>query len=463
MKTAKYLLPVLIFLFFILSSAFSQEAVQPMTARAYWLELNRIDYRLLKEKDIKGETLQSQEKEWLGQYERYLSEYFGGLSDEEKNLYYSEKDNWYLAAGYPELQNSDIIGKRRDPELLLKHIGFSGLSGLSYGLMLNNIFDYDEKVRFAVPTILAGGSMAIPIFSHAYDDINNNSLWLRSHGKLAGSLFGYSLGMTIFGDNIFDQTVTDETGTHIEEGRKREALSLALTSSLGLGYLGFNLGKNQDWSEGKASLFQYYGYAVPALTSAIIYATGENRLRAYGIDILLSMPAGYLLANQVSKLGDYTRGDLTAIIGLTCIGATYGAGFVVLAESDGDAAILGPALTAASTSFLGHCLFKDFHLTRPEGRRVNYAAVGGALIGTGIIALIEPENEGFNLILPATTGLIGYVVLTRYYKMNSHAGLARKEKDLPLFNFSLHPESLLFTRMNTHGYIPPLINASLQF
>ncbi len=428
---------------------FSQELYQPYTAKAYWKELNRQEYRFLKQKQIENELLTHAEEKWLEQYEDYLGEYFEALSAEEKNIYYAKKTEWYAEANLTEIQPEYYKKPKRDTELLLKHIGYSGLSGTVYGIMLSNIFHLDETESAGLTMVLAGGSMLYPVFSSQYDNINNNSLWLRSHGKIAGELYGYSLGLAIYSDNFY---------------RHREAvLSMALISSLGLGITGFHLGKTKDWSEGRVSLFQYYGYAIPALTSSIIFASGYHELRGYGINILLSAPIGYLAANKVSQLADYTRGDITALVGLSAIGAAYGTSIILFTEWDDEPAILPPALTAATSSAIGQFVLSDTRLSRPEGRRVNYAAIGGGLIGFGLAFFIDPNNEGWYVFLPATTSLIGYSFLLRYYKNNRRTDLSLSKQNNTTFYFNIHPENLIYSKIDTHGYIPPLVSASLRF
>ena len=127
---------------------FSQEPYHPYTAMAYWNELNRPEYRYLKQKQINDEPLTHAEEKWIEQYEDYLGEYFESLSAEEKNVYYAQKAEWYACADLTEIQPERDEKPRRDTELLLKHIGYSGISGLVYGIMLSNIFHLNEEACF---------------------------------------------------------------------------------------------------------------------------------------------------------------------------------------------------------------------------------------------------------------------------------------------------------------------------
>jgi hypothetical protein len=313
--------------------------------------------------------------------------------------------------------------------------------------------------------VMAGGSMLYPIISPQYNDINNNSLWLRSHGKVAGGVYGYSLGAAIYDKNFIERENYDTTTgtlTYIK-GHDRETFDMSLLNSYGLGVLGFRLGKKVNWSEGRVSLIQYYGYVVPTISSSFLYATGYNRPRGYGLTVLLSTPIGYMAAYKVSQLADYTRGDIGALVGLTAISAAYGASILSFAEIDDETGILFPSLAAAAGSAIGQVILRDARLSRPEGRRVNYAATGGALIGFGLAFFLEPDNEGWYFFLPATTGLIGYSILLKYYMNNQQEQLSLKKELVPALHVNIYPENLIYTQINTKGYIPPLISASLQF
>jgi drug/metabolite transporter superfamily protein YnfA len=451
---------IILFLYPTFQRGYSQEFNLPYTAKAYWIELNKPEYRYLKQKQLNNDTLLNADKKWLMQYEEYLGDYFELLPASEKETYYLKKDEWYAEANLVDIQPAGKEKPRRNSELLLKHIGYSGLSGIIYGIMLDRIFGLNSPESTGLPMLLAGGSMLYPVFSPQYNNINNNSLWLRSHGKVAGGLYGYFLGMAIYGDNVHGRY--NKAGEYIEEHEK-EALAMSLLSSLGLGILGFRLGKQKDWSEGRVSLFQYYGYAVPSVTSAFVYATGYNHRRGYGINVLMSAPLGYLAAYKISQVTDYTRGDIGALVGVTVIGAAYGTSILSFAEIGNETAILFPTIGAISASAIGHLVLRDTRLTRPEGRRVNYAATGGAFIGFGLAFFLNPENEGWYLFLPASTGLIGYSILLNYYRKNQQKSLSLKRERLPGLHMNFYPENLIFTKIDTYGFIPPLVSASLRF
>lgn len=461
---------ILIFgLFYLYFSIHAQEFDAPYTAKALWNEMNKPEYRFLKEKQSKGSVLSDGERQWIGQYEEYLEKYYKSLSAEEKQVYLDNKANWYTEAGYAEQYNfaadsrieqedgsqlSTNTKPIRDPNLLIKHMAYSGIYGAYYGLMINEIFDIeDEALRTGIPFISAGGSILVPIISSQYNYINNNSLWLKSHGKSIGLLDGFMIGAAVFGNDAFDD---GDAG--------KATLSLGLLSSVSLGFVGFKLGKEKDWTEGQTTLYQYYGYLVPATTAAILAASGAEDARLYGIGVLASAPIGYYTANRIGNKIDYTRGDLVSITNATVLGFAYGASIVMYAETENRAAILIPTFTALCGSGLAQLNHKDYHITRQQGRRLVWASAGSSLIGMGIAAFAKPDNAGTTVFIPAVTATVGYSVLNNYYKKHPQNELTDSKGIFDNAQFAFHPESILlgkqFEKMNV---IPPIMSLSMTF
>lgn len=174
MKVCLFVFSILFF-FNLPHNGFSQEIYQPYTAKAYWTELNKPECRYLKQKQLTNEILLNTEKKWLQQYEEYLGDYFQLLPAKEKNTYYLNKGEWYAQADMIDIQPAGKEKPRRNTDLLLKHIGYSGLSGMTYGIMLNRIFELDEPMSIGLPMLLAGGSMMYPIFSPSCEFLSRKS------------------------------------------------------------------------------------------------------------------------------------------------------------------------------------------------------------------------------------------------------------------------------------------------
>ena len=431
-------------------SIFSQENVEPYTAKAFWLEINKENYRTQKQKVLNGDTLSNDQKIWLSQYEEYLNSYFNTMPGDERQKYYAIKDSLYNQSGYNELISfTPETSQEQDNELLLKNIGYSGLAGWYYGFYLDAIFDIDGGAAMGVPLILAGGGTLIPLISKKYDDINNNALWLRWHGKVVGGFHGLMLGMTIFGDESFADY-------------DKATLTLSMASSIIGGNIGFKVGKNKPLTEGQASLLQYYGYVFPITTASILFTANADNVRAYSIPILLSAPLGYYSAYKLGQKVPYTRGDVASIFNATALGTLYGTTLLLAMDPEDPSAILTVTIGGLLGSSLGHLYHVNNHVSRPQGRRLNYATWAGAIMGLGVAAVFDTGEPSVYTLMASVSGTISYVALLKYYQNNPESNYS--DKGLPAnMNFSLHPESLLVNRMKNVSYVPPLASFSMKF
>lgn len=441
----------------------AQEIPELYSARALWQEINKTEYRSLKEKQLNGNVLGQKELLWLNQYEEYLKNYFQNLSIEEKQVYFEQKESWYADAGLAELLAFSPETKAyRDPNLLIKHMVYSGVYGGIYGGLLVGILDVEnESWRSGLPLLLAGGSILVPLVAPGYKDINNQSLWLKSHGKSVGLGHGFLLGAALFGDDAFGSA---ETPVANAETLEKITRSLGLATSITLGQIGFNLGKNKDWTEGQVTLYQYFGYLAPATAAAITFSTGAENARTYGISMLASAPLGYYTAAKLGQKVDYTRGDIVSVTNATTLGFLYGASMLILFEPESEAGILIPTTTGLIGSGMALLYHRDYHLTRQQGRRLIWASGGSFLVGLGTVVIVEPQEEFFNLLVPTVFATIGYSVLNRYYKNHPGTDLGQNGSFFENSQFALHPESLLWTRQNKNlQYLPPLVSFSTTF
>jgi hypothetical protein len=90
-------------------------------------------------------------------------------------------------------------------------------------------------------------------------------------------------------------------------------LGLSSLSSIGLGRLGFYLGMNKQWTEGRAALYTHYGTLMPLEGIALDAALQADDARIYGLTSLVFGAGGYLIADAVAKRNDFTREDVSAI------------------------------------------------------------------------------------------------------------------------------------------------------
>lgn len=471
---------LLLVLIFIASSLWAQELPTLFKAKSFTEAYYNPVYQELKQRKENDLFLSDKEEKWLELYENYINNYFKLLNNNQQNLFHKErsareihKDSAISSKVSVTHKKQEKVAtekteveKERDTELLLGHIAYSGVSGIVYGIQLNSIFDIESTTTsVGLTMLLSGGSTLIPIFSPRYQSINSNSLWLRGHGKTMGGLYGYFLAGTLFGEDIFEGSYdyNPQTGNY-ESGpsKKPVALSLSMIGSISLGHVGFHLGKTQNWTDGRVATYQYYSYAMPALASGLYVSLSDTlKFRSLSSLITLSVPLGYLAAHKLSDKIEYTRGDMTAIINNSVLGAALFGSIPVYTETGNRLAILWPIAGSVLGSTLGHLTYRNFHITRPEGRRLNYATAGGALIGLGTTFLMDADQGGTYLLMSTLFGAAGYGLLLNHYLKQPRYSLVDNNKYD--FNLTLHPESFLLNKSLPLQQQAPLFSMRLRF
>jgi hypothetical protein len=265
-------------------------------------------------------------------------------------------------------------------------------------------------------------------------NVSYNSLALSTHGKIAGALQGAAFGFLLTGENV-------------EDGKLILALSTA--SSIGLGRLGYALGKNKPWSQGRAALYSYYGLLMPFEGIALVAAFEVEDPRIYGLTSLVSGACGYLIANQIANKYDYTKGDITATGTLATLNGLLGLLILTdLTEDSEDispANILIPAAGALGATFVGHAWLKNARLTSQQGRNVALASAGGAAMGLGLAAIFTPESMAPYYVASYITGMSMYAVMVgKYKKSNSFA--VSDNGNRSGWNFNFMPQNIFFNK-----------------
>ena len=416
--------PAILGSIFIISMLFSmgsmaQENSEPYTARAFWQEVHNPRYQDILKKKQQGLRLSDAEMQWNADYEEYLERYFSRLPQEEKNKYEQFSTQW----------NDELNNTKESPDLNemsrknvvppKKFMLNNGLYGFGYGLAADFIFEVpDEAAGTAIPFITSGISLLWPVlFKERYRDISYSTVMLARHGKFVGVLHGAALGLAIFGDHA----------------SPAEILTPMVVMSLGLGEVGFQLGKAKDWSEGRVATYQYYGLLAPAMAVTGLIIFHAERARPYGITVPIAGMAGYLLGNKVYNKNHFTRGDMLAASSFEIYSTGLGIGVVPM-EHEED--LIAPLVTTIGGSVLNHVILKHKNLTAKQGWNVNYLSGAGAVLGLGVALLTGAESHNVYFILPAVGGFIGWfgALSAQTNKRNVNMGMKRKSKN----SFSVH-------------------------
>ena len=350
----------------------------------------------------------------------------------------------------------------QDELLFRKHIISSAWNGLYYGIALDIIAGIDDEKAAGLPIITAGGAALIPILLNSSRTIDYDALVLNGHGKSVGWIHGFSLATLIGGENAWN------------DNNYKATIAVGAISSIGLGILGKSIAQKNDWSEGRVELYRLYGWTIP-YTGFALAATFTEEPRVFGATILLSGAGGYLLAEKINSMHNFTRGDVRAAQTLTLLNGMLGFGIAADIQDFDEfkkGSWLIPAVGLLSGSFIGHALTRNTQLTPRQGMFTTYAAAGGVIIGLGIDLVVGSESVTANYLIPYATGLGAYaILLSRFSKENITLGLNSTD-NRGNFQISFTPQNLFInSKIGEKGYfingnyvgMQPLISASLKF
>ena len=422
--------------FFLLSVV--QLSAQEYTAASYWNMEHDPLYTNLLDRQIKGDTLSAEEQKILADYKVKLSDYFEKLPDNEKSVYYKNRAVWKdkPAEMYkvPPPQQTDVYSGERSK--YTQYLVTNGLFGAIYGGSAVAILEIqDQGVATGLVLLSAGASVLVPVLTIKDKYVPYNSLALSIHGKAMGALQGIALGTLIAGDNI-------------EEGKLLLVLSVA--SSITLGRVGYSLGKNKPWTEGRASLYSYYGTLMPFEGLALDVAFQFEDPRIYGLTSLAFGVGGYLMADKIADKNDFTRGDITAVGTLAAMNGLLGLCVVsdIIAEEELDVQpglILIPAAGALGASFIGQAWLRNAKLTSQQGRNVVLGTAGGTIIGLGLAALFSADAPAAYYVTGYITGMSTYTLMVSMYKKNNSSSFVGKEMKTG-WNFNIMPQNLFLNK-----------------
>jgi hypothetical protein len=421
----------------------TQMIAQEYKANEYWKMENDPSFTTLVQRQKAGESLSPEEQIRLEEYKNKLSLYFDKLSDNEKSIYYKNRAKWSAQPGSaekPAVQDDDVYSGERSK--YTQFLVSSGFFGFLYGTSAAYILGMDNSGAIALPLLSAGVSTLVPMFSIKDKNVSYNSLALSIHGKAVGGLQGVALGFLITGDNV-------------EDGKL--ILGIATVSSIALGRVGYVLGRDKPWSQGRVALYSHYGLLMPLEGLALDAAFNISDPRALAATSLVFGAGGYLIADHVANWNDFTRGDVTATRTLSYMNGLLG--LLILSDlgSDNDlssATVLIPAAGALGGTIAGHYWLKNARLTNQQGRNTALGSAGGALIGLGLTAIFSPETATPYYIMGYATGMASYALLVTQYKKANKLAYTESDKGSH-WNVNIMPQNLLINRR-----IAPLVSAN---
>ncbi|CAN5396212.1 hypothetical protein BH10BAC4_BH10BAC4_01340 [soil metagenome] len=446
----RLLIPYIFSLLFLLLSthAFSQDKLY--TARGYWEESTNSTYRAIQKKKEKGDSLTQNEKNYVVDYEKFLSSYYQRLPEDEKENYGRLKNLWdsgQVAAPSNAAEVKDFEWKGRDRLA-------NGLYGLWYGASVVSITETKGAATLGIPLITSGLWMLGPVINpNKYKSITRNTLRASNTGKLLGLGYGAALGVAIAG------------GT---ENAGKWSFGLSTLGSIILGETAFHAQERNNYTAGRIEMMRHYGFLGPWVGFAAVVSAGSDNAQAAGVFLLAGGVSGLLIGSRVAKRYDYTRGDVDAISSLTLI--TTGLGFTAISGSyqfsggDRKSLIIVPAITSIAGTIWAQRAVRGARLTDKQGSVINLATAGAALVGLGAVSLTESHSPAVYFGVPSGLALITHQLLFHKYKMNNALNLrgSRNRKSNYQVSFKLTPESYFLNKQIAFGEYSPQVVSKLH-
>ena len=421
----------------------AQEVAKPFTARAYWIELQDENYHRILRQQREGIQLSSVDEKYLKFYDNHLQNYYKELPSNEQELFRNFKAQWDEEAQINrDAEPSDVLEINARGVLPgKKYRLYNGIYGFAYGAALIPILGIQEYgISYGLPFLMAGGSLLLPVINPAkYENMTYSSVLLNRHGKFFGLIDGISLSLLLFGAE--------------GEASGKAALSLAVVGSMGMGEIGFQLGKNKNWTEGQITSYTHYSI-VSLLFATGLYGSfaGDFNPRLYGGIVLTSQVAGYLLAASLYRKYNFTRGDILSSGSFTFFSTLLGIGLIGQIESSDDQRkLLLPTAALMGGSILSHSLTRNRNLTASQGWKINYVAGAGGLIGLGTAFIISPEEITLYFLLPAAGGLIGWGAMLKSSSKSNRASINRNAT----LTYKIQPENYFYNQRTPFEQLSP--------
>jgi hypothetical protein len=438
------------------------------TARGYWQESTKASYLTIKTKKESGQTLTADEAAYAQDYEAYLLTYYNRLSEEARQEYLRMKDQWDselatpLAAPKPPQQQPSV--EQTEFEWRGRDRLINAMYGIYYGASLAAILELEDAAAAGVPLVTGGLWMLGPAFnSKKYEGITESTMRAANTGKILGLVYGGSLGFAVAGDS---------------EDNEKVVLALSTIGSITLGEIAFQTQKKKNISDGKIELMRHYGFLGTGVGGALLAATNTDNAHLVGAGLLAGGISGLFVGKHVAGKYDYSRGDVDALSSLGVISTGLGFATIIDAlENNADVSntiLLVPAATAVAGTLIGQRQVRNAHLTKRQGSTINLSSAGGALLGLGMMMIVNSDSPTAWVAVPSTVALLAHqIVFNRYKRDNLEKSLQGQNGRNRKLDFALKlmPENYFVNKNTPQRFIQdprlaasaPLVNLSLKF
>jgi hypothetical protein len=420
------------------------------TARGFWQETKKETYRKIADRKLKGDSLAATELAYLEDYEKYLASYYERLSDEEKRKYQQQKSQWDLELTAPPTNTKDFELRTRDRLI-------NGVYGAYYGISIVVGTEASGPAAVGIIPLTAGLWQLGPVINKKkYEGINASTIRAGNSGRLIGLLNGAFLGLALAGDS-------DNSGN--------TALLFSTAGSIALGEIAFQTQKRKNLSEGHIEMMRHYGFLAPGVTAFALASSNVDDGHAIGAGLFASGITGLVIGNHVARKYNYTQGDIESISSLTLITGALGVAIVAEAiDSENSGLFLLPAATAIAGTAFGQKAVRGIYLSKAQGNIVSVASGGAALVGLGLMVVVEAESSLLYLGVPAAMALIAHQAMFHSYKKKnlSEIKLGQLNKRVQ-FSMRVTPENYFANKragekiVQTGHLASPIVKLRLKF
>ncbi len=400
-----FLLLILGLLLILSLQVHSQDISKIYSARGFWLEQNRENYRNLKLKREKGDSLTLSQGLYLQDYEVYLKLYYTRMADEEKSRYMQYKEQWNSAFIAGDDRDESVFEWRPRDRFL------NGAYGFWYGVTLIAIMETESAAAVGIPFVTSGWWLLGPsIMPDRYKNITRNTVRLSNTGKLFGLGYGASLGVLLVNEN--------------SDNGYKTILGLSTLGSIALGEMGFQYQMKRNLSAGHISMLRHYGILGGWVGLASAISSNAESSRIYGGMILAGGITGILIGNQQAISNNFSSGDVNAIssLSLTATGLGLAVAIDIMSNMEYDYnentewPMIIPAASSIFGTVIGQKQVRNVHLSRKQGSTLNLTTAGGGLIGLGLAVILESESPAIYIGLSSGMALIAHQVIFNKYK-----------------------------------------------
>lgn len=170
---------------------------------------------------------------------------------------------------------------------------------------------------------------------------------------------------------------------------------------------------------------RHYGFLAPSVTAFALASSNVDDGHAIGAGLFASGITGLVIGNHVARKYNYTQGDIESISSLTLITGALGVAIVAEAiDSENSGLFLLPAATAIAGTAFGQKAVRGIYLSKSQGNIVSVASGGAALVGLGLMVVVEAESSLLYLGVPAAMALIAHQAMFHSYKRKTFLRLS---------------------------------------